>query len=248
MTKLNEHLSGKTLCCWALTIATLLCCLPVRAAEELHLASNEKALEQTIASRLLRDIYQTAGLTIKVEPLPAARANALNLRGEKDGEVARIRPYADKHPTLLLVEPAYYYLATGVFTKAGSSVEIKDKTGLAKYRVGVVRGIAHAEAAVSGLTNVETVDSYEQLYRMVDAGRIDVAIDTSINGQRVIRQLGLDRVLLSGEIGRYELYNILNPRHKALVPRIAAAIKAMKTSGELSKLTARYENEALVEK
>jgi hypothetical protein len=83
----------------------------------LNLASNEKAVEQVVAVMVLQDIYAKIGLTASVEPLPGMRANKLAVNGQKDGEVARITPYAPRHPPLVRVDPPYYYLTTAVFVK-----------------------------------------------------------------------------------------------------------------------------------
>ncbi len=210
-------------------------------AQELRLAANEKATEQLVAEILLKEIYKSAGLVAQVEPLPGARANAALLRGEKDGEVARIRAYSERNPSLIRVDPPYYYLTTAVFARQGQK-PIKDKAELASYRVGTVRGIAHAEAAVAGLSKVEVVSDYEQLFRMLDAGRIDVAIDTGINGRMMIKRLALSRVEQVGELARLDLHTMLHPKHEALAARIGNAIRSMKASGELDKLIERTEH------
>lgn len=213
-------------------------------AQELNLARNENAVGQAVAANLLADIYKKAGLTAKVQPLPGARANAVALAGEKDGEVARIQAYATKNPTLIKVEPGYYYLTTGAFAKADKGVNITSKDDLKKYKVGIVRGIAHAEAATEGLAGLQVAGNYEQLYQMLDAGRIDVAIDEGINGPGTLKKLGLAGIKQVGEIARLDLFHILHPSKKDLAPKISAAIKALKDSGELAKLTKKYEDEA----
>jgi hypothetical protein len=231
--------------CGLLLIGCLLCAsLSTANAQTLHLTRNEGAIEQKIAETLLAEIYKRAGLEFKVEPLPAARANILTIRGEKDGEVARIRPYFDKNPSLIRVEPSYYYLTTRVFAKAGRKLVIKDQADLANYRIGIVRGIVHAEAATAGIKHLEVVSKYEQLYRMVDANRIDLAIDTGINGQATLAALGMKSVEPVGELARLELFHVLTAKQAALAPKLGAVIQAMKKSGELEKLTRRIEEEA----
>jgi polar amino acid transport system substrate-binding protein len=211
-------------------------------AQTLQLSSNENAVEQEVAALLLSDIYTRAGLAANIQPLPGKRANQLALSGGKDGETARIKAYADKNPTLLRIDPAFYFLNTSVFARADRKLIINSKTDLSKYRIGIVRGIAHAERAVEGLTQVEVVDKYEQLYRMIDAGRIDIGIDTGINGLANIHLLGLkERVVPVGDLARHDLHNILIPRHAAIAPKISTTIKAMQSSGELAKLTSKYE-------
>jgi ABC-type amino acid transport substrate-binding protein len=145
---------------------------------------------------------------------------------------------------LIKVEPGYYYLTTGAFAKEDKGITITSKADLKKYKVGIVRGIAHAEAATEGMTDVQVVATYDQLYQMVDAGRIDVAIDEGINGPGTIKNLGLKGIKQVGEIARLDLFHMLNPAKKDLAPKISAAIKAMKDSGELAKLIKQYEAEA----
>jgi polar amino acid transport system substrate-binding protein len=215
-------------------------------AQTLKLAANEKAVEQAVAVLLLKDIYARAGLSAAIEPLPAKRANLVTLEGGKDGETARITPYSDRNPPLIRVDPPYYYLNTGVFAKAGRKLKISGKTDLANYRVGVVRGVAHAERAIEGLTNVTVVNNYDQLYRMIEADRVDLVVDTTINGRAEIFVLGLrGKIDHVADIAGYNLHNILHPRNTALAERIGAVIKAMQASGELDKLTKKYEEQVI---
>ena len=215
------------------------------AAQELQLAENEKALEQAVAEKLLRVIYQTAGLSFIAEPLPAARANVMALAGQKDGEVARISTYASKNPPLIRVDPPYHYLTTSVFAKTERKLSLRTKADLRGFRVGFVRGVAHAEAAVTGVSNVTLVSSYEQLYRMLDAGRIDLAIDTGVNGRKMIRSMKLADIGEAGELARFSLHHILHPRHEKLVPRLGEVINQLKMNGDLDRLAVRFEAEMM---
>ena len=211
-------------------------------AEEIRLARNELATEQAIAAQILADIYARLGLKIRVQALPGARANAVALSGEMDGEVGRVQAYADKNPTLIQVKPAYHYLNSVAFAKSGKGIVIANRAALKPYRVGIVRGIAHAQNATDGLANVETVRTYEQLFQMLESGRIDVAIDTSANGAYMIHKLGLKDIQTVGTLARLDLFHMLNPSQATLAPRLSAQIKRMKDSGELDKLARKLEN------
>lgn len=223
----------------SVTLATA----PVATAQNMNLGSNENSASQVVAAKLLADIYKKAGLTANVSPMPGARANAMSLSGEKDGEVARIPAYFVRNATLVKVEPAYYYLSSGVFAKSDKGVTITSKDDLKKYKVGIVRGVAHAESATDGLADLQVSNSADQMYKMLDAGRIDVAIDEGINGPVTLKKLGLKGIIQVGEIARLDLFNVLVPAKKDMAPKISAAIKALKDSGELAKLTKHYEEE-----
>ena len=223
--------------------AVLVVCSSATFAQDVKLARNEKATEQAIATLLLTDIYKRAGLTLKVQPLPGARANAMTLSGEKDGEVARIQAYATKNASLIKVEPAYYYLTTTAFARGDKGITITSKDDLKKYKVGLVRGIAHAESATEGLTNLQVVGDYDQMYQMLDAGRIDVAIDAGANGPYVVKKLGLKNIIAVGELARLDLFTLLSPGKKDLAPKISGVIKSLKDSGELAKLTKQHKDD-----
>ncbi len=215
--------------------------LPV-SGQEVHLARNEKAAEQAVAALILTEIYQKAGLTPVIQPLPGARANAMALAGDVAGEVARVASYAAKNPSLIRIEPSYYFLTSTAFAKVGSNVVVRTKDDLKKYRVGVVRGIAHAKTATEGVAAVEEVTTYQQMYQMLDSGRIDVVVDTGINGVYLTRKMGLAAIKPVAELARLELYNILAPQSHALVPRIVAVLKSLKQRGELDKLVQKHEH------
>jgi hypothetical protein len=208
-------------------------------AQELNLVSNELATEQKIAALLLNDIYADAGLKENSKPLPPARANMLAVAGQVDGEVARIQSYADKNPSLLQVKPAYYYLETVAFTK--NQLKVTDKQSLKPYRVGIVRGIVHAENAAEYAAKIEVVSNYEQLFRMLDAGRIDVAIDTGVNGAKMIRQLALKDIQPAATFARLELFHILHKKNETAAGVISKQITEMKSNGKLNKLIRKYE-------
>jgi ABC-type amino acid transport substrate-binding protein len=212
-------------------------------AETLHLARNEKLVEQSIAATLLRDISERSHLTLKITPLPPTRANRSALNNEVDGEVARIDAYALKNPTLTKVSPAYYYLSTVAFAK--TPIVIQSKEDLSKYRVGAIRGVAHSIAVTEGLKNVEFANDARSLFLMLQAGRFDIAIDTGRNGSYLINKMALSEIQAVGELARQELFAILSPTKKHLAPQLSSTISKLKASGELANLTKKYEQEFL---
>lgn len=214
----------------------------VHSEEVLELAANENAVEQAVAALLLKEIYAQVGISANIHPLPGKRANLLTLAGRKDGEVARITPYVIKNASLLRVDPAYYYLTTAVFAKKNRSIEISSKSDLKNYKVGIVSGIAHAAAAVKSVGNVRIVNNYLQLYKLIESGRVDLAIDTGINGRAVIHNLGLDdEIEIVSVIATYDLHNILHAKNAKFRPGIRKVIENMKETGKLKEMIVKYE-------
>ena len=232
---------------WILVLVSLAsCCVSYPLmAQNLALASNENAVEQAIAALILTDIYQKAGLTANIEPLPGARASQMALEGMKDGEVARIAAYVTNNPTLIKVEPSYYYLISTAFALKNKGIVINSADDLKKYKVGIVRGIAHSKAATTGVASVAESYSYEAMYKLLNTGRIDIAIDAGVNGIYHTKKLGFENIQPVGELARLDLFNILTSKSKAFAPRITAAINALQGSGELKRLVQKHEQQFL---
>jgi polar amino acid transport system substrate-binding protein len=212
-------------------------------AQDVNLARNANATEQAVAALIVTDIYKRAGLKAVVKPMPAARANAADLAGEIDGEVGRIQGYADKNKSLLKVEPAYYFITTTAFVKEGKGIKVTSKDDLKKYKVGIIRGVAHTADATAGHPALEVVGDADQLYKMLDAGRIDVALDAGVSGPFMAKKLGLKGIVEAGTIAKLDLFLILNPAKKDIEAKLAGVVSALKASGELDKMARKYEQE-----
>lgn len=229
---------------WMVAIALLILATHA-SAQIVRLGLAEGEAVQDVAADLLTEIYKRAGLTATIEPLPPSRVNFMVLRNEIDGEVARIGPYFDKNPSLFKVEPAYYYLVTSAFAHADRNITIHSTEDLKKYRVGTIRGVYHAAIATQGVPDVTVTDSVTQLFQMLAAKRIDVAVDVNLNGLDAINQLGLKGIKPVGDLAKRDFYNVLIASKADLAVRIAPVIKAMQASGELVKLIKLSEKKRL---
>jgi len=211
-------------------------------AEDVKLGRNAKATEQAVAALILSDIYSQAGLNAVVEPMPAARANAAAVAGKKHGEVGRIQAYADNNPSLIQVKPPYYYITTTGFAKNEQNISISTREDLAKYKVGVIRGVAHTHAATDGHPNTQVVSDADQLYKMLAAGRIDIALDAGINGPYMLKKLGIKGVSAIGDLARLDLFAILHPSRSDLEPKIASAVQELIDTNKLDALIEKHES------
>lgn len=211
------------------------------AGPPLTLAANEKLAVQWVASRMLKAIYAKAGLELQVVALPATRANLETVGGLRDGEVARIAAYGERNPTLLRVPTPYYYIATTAFSLKSRSAAVRSRADLVHYSVGAIRGVTHAQDITEGHPSVTLTPTAEQLFRMLQSGRFDLALDTRINGEYVVQRGGLRDIEISPDLARHDLFHFLHPRHAARVDAIDAVIRQMRASGELERLRLQAE-------
>jgi len=221
---------------------TLSLCLsaPVMA-EDVKLGRNANATEQAVAALILADIYKRAGLNAKVQPMPAARANAAAVAGQKHGEVGRIQAYVDNNPSLIQVKPHYYFITTTGFAKDSKNISISTRADLAGYKVGEIRGVAYTKAATEGHPATQVVSDADQLYKMLAAGRIDIALDAGINGPYMLEKLGIKGVSAVGDLAKLELFAILHPSRIDIEPKIAAAVQSLIDSNELDAVIKKHE-------
>lgn len=214
-------------------------------AEDVKLGRNANATEQAVAALILTDIYRRADLNAIITPMPASRANAAAVAGKTDGEVGRIQAYADNNPSLIKVEPAYYYITTTGFAKDDSGIQLRTKEDLTGLSVGVIRGVAHTAAITKGHPNTRVVGDATQLYKMLAAGRIDVALDAGINGPYMLKKLGLDGISAVGDLARLELFAIVHPDNAPLADKLSTAIGELQDENKLESLVRRHEEEFL---
>lgn len=208
--------------------------------QSLTLASNEGAVEQTIAGCILTELYKSIELKLNIIPMPANIASVQNQNRKVNGEVARVAAYKSKDATLTKVTPSYYSLTTAAFFKiANASVTTKDD--LKKFRVGIVKGIAHAEDIVRDVPNVTDATDYTQLFYLLETNKIDVAIDTEVNGRYMVYKLRIPGVISTG-LKEHELFTVLNPTGVAHAKHIGDRIAEFKSNGKLVSVTTKCED------
>jgi ABC-type amino acid transport substrate-binding protein len=230
----------------ALASVGLMGALPFAAEEPLGIAYFSGSARSKIGALMMVEVYRRAGINTKAVSMPGARNAPSSEASVVYGESVRVASYTDAHPTLTRVEPAVTVWTTVAFYKEFSRAKVSTVEDLRKYKVGYVRGTRSAEDVIAalGLTEVEGAVAPDMLFRMLSAGRFDVAIDGGTNGNFWIRKYGLQSIA-QYEINRIPLYHILSPKYKELAPKLAAVIKAMQASGELAQLEAWAEKQVV---
>ncbi len=213
-------------------------------SQQLDFASIDKLSEQQVAGIVLPQIYQRIGQTISITPLPANRAQQAANSGEKDGEILRIYSYGDETPNVIRVPTPYYFLTTAVFARHDKNFVIKSLTDIAKYRVGIVRGVKHTNNATKGLAHVYPSQSSEQLFKQLAQGYIDIALTNYQDGLYQIEKMPENTFKVLNQALAYEpLYHYLNKKHASLVTVIDKMIMQLKASGDLEKMLKQAEQQ-----
>ena len=126
-------------------------------------------------------------------------------------------------------------------------VEIDRWLSLKPYIVGLIKGWKILENNVPAGTDMVYAHDPEQLFTLLEKGRIDIALYTRLMGLDIVKRRQLTGVtILSPPLATREMFLYLHNRHKDLVPLIANALAAVKSEGlydvEFKEIEARYDS------
>lgn len=187
-----------------------------------------------ISEEVLIEAYRRIGVEISFTVLPPPRALRLSNEGILDGEMHRIHGIDEKFSNLVMIPVPINKIEALAFTKS-KDITVRHIDDLKPYLIGIRRGVKFAEEMSQGMNIVKT-GSTDQLFRMLDLGRLDVVISTRTAGLKMIKRLNLREIrVIEPPLVTKNLYHYLHNKHQSIVPRITTSLQTM-------------ENEKLIEK
>ena len=197
---------------------------------KLVLSGIQGSVNSDISMRVLKHAYQQLGIDIEYLPLPGERALRTSDSGEVDGEVFRIANVNKRYKNLVPVPTSINVLQGIAFTKE-RDIRVSGWQSLAPHNIGIQVGIKFAERGTEGMNRI-LVDTNEQLFKMLDSGRVDVIVAAHANGLKTISALELTGIRsTTPAIQEYPLFHYLHKKHSALVPKLDAVLRDMEESG-----------------
>jgi polar amino acid transport system substrate-binding protein len=105
--------------------------------------------------------------------------------------------------------------------------------------IAYVRGWKFVEGAAARAAGRVPVRTLEQALRLVERGRVDVAVGARQPGEALLRARRIDGVrVLEPPILRIPVFLYLHRRHAALVDPLARALRALKADGTHGRMLA----------
>ena len=188
---------------------------------------------------LTREALAPAGWDIEVRTLPGERSLQSANEGIIDGDGVRVDGLSARYRNLIKVPVAYYNVEMSAFTRDPNLVVKEWKDLQQPLRVGYLIGWKIYETNVTG-SNVTKVSTIEALFKMLGAGRIDVALLQKLDGLAMLHQLDIrDGRVIDPPLAVMPHFLYLNARHQALVPVIAAELAKMKKDGRWAAAVAK---------
>ncbi|CTQ51594.1 Bacterial extracellular solute-binding proteins, family 3 [Roseibium album] len=221
---------GITLLAFCITFAA-------NAKEKLVFSAIENAPNGCIAGAVLEAAYQKIGIDIEIYFTSGKRALVVSSGGSVDGEVARIREVAQKHPTLVRIEVPIATLKTAFFTAESDDLSQLREDDLPTSKVGLLTGVVRSEQMAQDFEDVWHGQSYFELFDMLNVGNLDAVIADLVAGRVILSELGWRHIdVLEGVVRRDPLYHYLHEKNAHLAPEITAVLESMAASGEVSEL------------
>ncbi|GEM_PF-371866 len=210
----------------------------VCVAQQLTFVTVETSEDTAVSETVLREAYGRLNINLVIKKYPAERAIRLANRGLVDGEIQRVDAIKHNYVNLIQVQPAINVLEAVAFTR---SIRFQPQgwDSLRPYRIGLIRGIKFAENNTVGM-NRDLVSRYQSLFKMLDGGRIDVAVAPKINGLISIRKHNHSAInVMEPALMHFKLFHYLHRKNLDWVPKIEAVLHNMHQSGELQKIRQR---------
>lgn len=200
-------------------------------------SSNNTPLDRRALQALAGEAFRRIGLGFELVRLPSERSlHSANL-GEVDGEGLRVAGLSAQYPNLVQVPERFLGVSFVAFGKDASIRLDQGWDSLQPYSVAFILGWKMFEANATPARLIHKVDQPEQMFRMLDSGRVQLALYTRADGVALVRELGLrDIAPLSPALKDVDMYLYLHRRHEALVPRLAQALREMKADGSYQRL------------
>lgn len=197
--------------------------------------------EQTgLIDDLLGLALKRIGYGLRVLTVPTERSLKMTAAGYADGEMLRTTAIEPHFPTLLRVPEK---LVDGEFVVfSHEPIDLSQGwQALAGKSVGIVIGMKLIENNVPANAYITKVKDEKLLFTLLKRKRIDYAVFVRDMGQYYLHKNNIKGLLVTKmHLDKVPAYTYLHPKHAALVPRLANALKEMKQDGSFQMLVEKH--------
>ncbi|MBI5556467.1 MAG: transporter substrate-binding domain-containing protein [Deltaproteobacteria bacterium] len=222
----------------------LLLCLPVRvSAGDAPLVLNTSAFPPVTSydksgflDLLYQELFARLGIAFEIQILPAERCLQNANAGIDDGDTCRIAGLDNTYTNLVRTTEAVMGYEMVVFSRE-RDFPVTGPESLAPYALGIVTGWKILERATGEHPARISVDTIDQLFMMLDQGRIEIALIDRLVGLDAVKRLGIKGIrILSPPLLTGDWFLYLHKKHQSLIPRIDGELRKMKQDGSYGRI------------
>lgn len=191
---------------------------------------------QIMQKAIIKEAYKLAGIDVRFVKSPGKRSLKLSSSGAVDAELNRIGKIDKNYPTLIKV-PTPMYPLTGVAFSNKHDIKVESWTDLNTYAIGVIRGAPFYEKPTKGMNKTE-VETYLQLFKMMEKNRIDIVVGTEFSCRLTLKKYfpSSNIVTIGKVLLKVDTYHYLHEKNKDIVPLIDKQLKKMQKSGRILEI------------
>ncbi|MES2261936.1 MAG: hypothetical protein V4724_25735 [Pseudomonadota bacterium] len=220
-----------------LTVSLALSVSAMAAPPTVYLARTENEPLIDVTFTILKEAYRRIGVDAQEKTLPGERSLSELNAGEYFGDVMHIAGL-EKVYTNLVPVPLIHFDAVA-FTD-GRHLQLAGWTDLQPYRVCIRRGIKAIELATTGIAQVNLVNQYEFIFRMLKLGRCEVAVLPYSSWLLAERQDLAGLRSLEPPLQSWPLYHYVHQSHADIIPALTQALLALQKNGFAAERQAEF--------
>lgn len=185
---------------------------------------------------LTTEIFRRLGIAVTYNILPSERVLANANAGLDDGILPRVAGLSAQYPNLIQLEEDAVTTDYVAFSGRNDTV-ITGWESLKPYHVGIITGWKILEKNITGTSSLTKVNTMEQLFSILNAGRVDLVVYSRLAGLQAIkdRDLGEIRALKPPLVSKSQ-FHYLHKKHQALIGPVSDTLRQIKADGTYQKI------------
>ena len=187
---------------------------------------------------LSAEIFRRLDMEFELIFLPASRALAFANDKTVDGTGPRTAAIEKKFPNLVRIPINVFQFDFMVYSR-DPELSITGWDSLKPYSVGLLNGWKIVEQNTTEARLVTKATNYDQLLKLLDLGRVEVAIMDRVMAGWQLRQLGFDLHAIEPPIASKPNFIYVHKQHAGLVAEITRVLSEMQQDGSLQEIRAK---------
>ncbi|NQZ52468.1 MAG: transporter substrate-binding domain-containing protein [Moritella sp.] len=202
-----------------------------------------KSYQPSIIVPILTEAFKRNGIKFRAVHHPSLRSLMLSNGGRYDGELHRVYDFHQvsdgKYPNLIRIESKLLSVWLSVFSTKGISISGWDS--LKGYSVAYYRGRKDVEINLNKVLApkyINRVNTDEQAFAMLAAGRVDIVISESLQGNMIVESHpNFFEIVEVAKISESKIYSYMHLKHQEVATEVAKILNGMKQDGSFLKIT-----------
>lgn len=215
---------------------------PLSSEEPLSINAARQSRLANLCEKIMIEAYARIGRSFLLTQEYGFNTLQAAQEGRVDGELYRIAGIEEKYTNLVPVPVPLIEMRSAIFTK-GLTFPVTGPESLRPYRVGILEGVVYMERLTAGLVQdkVHRVPGEDQLFQLLDSGRVDAIISDQDTAAMIIQEKALFSISsLSPPLTVFPIHHYLHKKHSALIPALTEALEVMEAEGRLEELRKEF--------